>query len=43
LKKKPIFDPLQGETVNPRFPPNGGQGTWNLSLELLHPEEDESK
>jgi hypothetical protein len=48
LKKKtfnnqPIFDPQQGDTVNPRFPPNGGLGTWNLSLELLHPDEDEPK
>ena len=38
-----IFDPQKGETVNPRFPANGGPGTWNLSLQLLHPEADESK
>jgi hypothetical protein len=39
LKKQPVFDPLKGETVNPRF--SGSVGTWSLSLELLHTEAEE--
>jgi hypothetical protein len=36
LKKKPMFDPLKGDAVNPRL--SGNQETWNLSLELAHTE-----
>jgi len=31
-----VFDQIKGDNVNPRF--SGNQGTWSLSLELVHAE-----
>jgi hypothetical protein len=43
LRKKKItdqfvFDQNAGDHVNPRFGNSGNNGTWNMSLELLHSE-----
>ena len=38
VNKQPVFDPNKGENVNPKGGNNGY--TWNLSLELLHPDEE---
>lgn len=40
LKGQPAFDPLKGDSVNPRTI-SGGMVSWSLTLELLHTEEEE--